>query len=266
MLVLSPILVSTNLLKNSDHFFIQDIEVNNRKTKVFQEGAFRQTKWTKLRVGDVVKVEKDEFFPADLVLLSSSYDDAICYVETMNLDGETNLKLKQSLEVTSCLQDDDSFSGFGAVIRCEDPNANLYSFVGNIEVEEQQQQYPLSPQQLLLRDSKLRNTEYVYGVVVFTGHDTKVMQNATSAPSKRSKIEKKMDGAIYLLLASLVFISVIGSVVFGLATKHDLVDGRMKRWYLRPDDANNVYDPNNPAVSAALHFFTAMIDPARTQT
>ncbi|KAM3399257.1 hypothetical protein ACQJBY_004573 [Aegilops geniculata] len=237
----------------------QDIEVNNRKTKVFQDGAFRHTKWTKLRVGDVVKVEKDEFFPADLVLLSSSYDDAICYVETMNLDGETNLKLKQSLDVTSRLQDDDSFSGFGAVIRCEDPNANLYSFVGNIEIEEQQQQYPLSPQQLLLRDSKLRNTEYVYGVVVFTGHDTKVMQNATSAPSKRSKIEKKMDGAIYVLMSILVLISVIGSVVFGLATKHDLVDGRMKRWYLRPDSPDNIYDPNNPAVSAALHFFTAMI-------
>ncbi|CAI9274334.1 unnamed protein product [Lactuca saligna] len=41
--------------------------------------------------GDIVKVEKDEFFPADLLLLSSSYDDAIRYVETMNLDGETQI-------------------------------------------------------------------------------------------------------------------------------------------------------------------------------
>ncbi|CAM0958897.1 unnamed protein product [Alopecurus aequalis] len=235
----------------------QDGEVNNRKAKVFQDGAFHQTKWTRLKVGDVVKVEKDNFFPADLVLLSSSYDDAICYVETMNLDGETNLKLKQALQVTSHMQDDGDFSGFGAVIRCEDPNAQLYSFVGNIEIEEQQ--YPLSPQQLLLRDSKLRNTEYVYGVVVFTGHDAKVMQNATSVPSKRSKIEKKMDGAIYLLLSSLVLISLIGSLFFGIATKHDLVDGRMKRWYLRPDDTTVQYDPKNATIAAVVHFFTAMI-------
>ncbi|KAL2559078.1 Phospholipid-transporting ATPase [Forsythia ovata] len=59
---------------------------------------------------------------------------------------------------------------------------------------------PLSPQQLLLRDSKLRNTDYIYGAVIFTGHDTKVIQNSTDPPSKRSKIEKKMDKIIYLLV------------------------------------------------------------------
>ncbi|TVU18459.1 hypothetical protein EJB05_34561, partial [Eragrostis curvula] len=201
----------------------QDTEVNNRRTKVFQDGAFCDAKWKDLRVGDIVKVEKDNFFPADLVLLSSSYEDAICYVETMNLD-----------EATSNLQDDESFTPFSAVIRCEDPNAHLYSFVGNIEIEGQQ--YPLSPQQLLLRDSKLRNTEFVYGAVIFTGHDTKVMQNAMKVPSKRSNIEKKMDKIIYLLLSSLI-----------------------KRWYLRPDDTTIYFDPNKSAVSAILHFLTAMM-------
>ncbi|KAL0327062.1 UNVERIFIED_CONTAM: Phospholipid-transporting ATPase 10 [Sesamum angustifolium] len=73
----------------------QDIEVNNRLVKVHGGGKFKQTEWKNLKVGHIVKVEKDEFFPADLVLLSSSYEDAVCYVETMNLDGETNLKLKK---------------------------------------------------------------------------------------------------------------------------------------------------------------------------
>ncbi|KAF0924221.1 hypothetical protein E2562_008518 [Oryza meyeriana var. granulata] len=235
----------------------QDTEVNNRKTKVLQNGAFHLTRWMNLQVGDIVKVEKDEFFPADLILLSSSYEDAICYVETMNLDGETNLKLKQSLEASSNLQEDESFDSFGAVIRCEDPNPHLYSFVGNIEIEEQQ--YSLSPQQILLRDSKLRNTEYVYGVVIFTGHDTKVMQNAMKVPSKRSKIERKMDRIIYLLLSSLVLISVIGSIFFAIATKDDLQDGRPKRWYLRPDNSTIYFKPNKAAISAILHFFTAMM-------
>lgn len=130
--------------------------MNNRQVKVHHsDGVFDNAKWTDLKVGDIVKVEKDEFFPADLILPSSSYEEAICYVETMNLDGETNLKLKQALDATSNLHEDSSSQNFKAIIKCEDPNANLYSFVGGLELEEQQ--YPLSPQQLLLRGSKLRS-------------------------------------------------------------------------------------------------------------
>ncbi|KAE9467934.1 hypothetical protein C3L33_00154, partial [Rhododendron williamsianum] len=78
--------------------FIQDMKVNMRKARVHKgDGVFGPKPWMKLRVGDVVKVEKDKFFPADLLLVSSSYEDGICYVETMNLDGETNLKVKRAL-------------------------------------------------------------------------------------------------------------------------------------------------------------------------
>ncbi|KAK7347402.1 hypothetical protein VNO80_21932 [Phaseolus coccineus] len=236
----------------------QDIEMNNRKVKVHGGGGdFAYSKWRDLEVGDIVRVEKDEFFPADLILLASNYDDAICYVETMNLDGETNLKLKQALEGTSKLQEDSSFENFRSVITCEDPNANLYTFVGSMELDDQQ--YPLAPQQLLLRDSKLRNTDFVYGVVIFTGHDTKVMQNATDPPSKRSKIEKRMDKIIYCLFFLLILISFIGSIFFGVITNDDIENGRMKRWYLRPDDTEIYYDPNEPVAAAILHFLTALM-------
>ncbi|XAR51264.1 Phospholipid-translocating ATPase [Bertholletia excelsa] len=236
----------------------QDIEMNNRSVKVHKgDGIFGDTKWMELRVGDIIKVEKDEFFPADLILLSSSYDEAICYVETTNLDGETNLKLKQALEVTSNFNEDSSFQNFKAVLRCEDPNSNLYSFVGSLGIEDQQ--YPLTPQQLLLRDSKLKNTDYIYGVVIFTGHDTKVIQNATAPPSKRSKIEKRTDKLVYLLFSVLVLISFVGSIFFGIATREDLEDGLMTRWYLRPDDTTVYYDPKRASIAAVLHFLTALM-------
>lgn len=236
----------------------QDIEVNNRKVKVRDRtGVFKDTEWRHLRVGDIVKVEKDEFFPADLLLLSSSYEDGICYVETMNLDGETNLKLKQAPEVTSFLNEESTFQNFKCIVKCEDPNANLYTFVGSIEFEDQQ--YPLSPQQLLLRDSKLRNTDYIYGAVIFTGHDTKVMQNSTDPPSKRSKIEKKMDRIIYFLFFVLFVMAFVGSIFFGIWTREDLQNGKMKRWYLRPDDSTIYFDPKRAPVAAVLHFLTALM-------
>ncbi|CAL5042916.1 unnamed protein product [Urochloa decumbens] len=175
----------------------------------------------------------------------------------MNLDGETNLKIKQALEVTSDLQENIKFREVRQTIKCEDPNANLYSFVGSMEWKGQR--HPLSPQQLLLRDSKLRNTDYIYGAVIFTGHDTKVMQNATDPPSKRSKIEKKMDKIIYLLMSSLLMIALLGSVFFGIWTKEDLRDGEVKRWYLRPDATTIFYDPKRAALASFFHLLTALM-------
>ncbi|KAG7647547.1 putative P-type phospholipid transporter [Arabidopsis thaliana] len=236
----------------------QDIEVNNRKVRVHRgNGNFDLREWKTLRVGDILKVEKNEFFPADLVLLSSSYEDAVCYVETMNLDGETNLKLKQGLEVTLSLREELNFRDFEAFIKCEDPNANLYSFVGTMDLKGEK--YPLSPQQLLLRGSKLRNTDYIYGVVIFTGPDTKVVQNSTDPPSKRSMIERKMDKIIYLMFLMVFSLAFFGSVLFGIWTRDDFQNGVMKRWYLKPDDSSIFFDPKRAPMAAIYHFLTALM-------
>ncbi|KAJ9568389.1 hypothetical protein OSB04_004355 [Centaurea solstitialis] len=235
------------------HRFMQDMKVNNRKVLVhIGDGVFVRKPWMKVQVGDVVKVEKDRFFPADLLFLSSSYEDGICYVETMNLDGETNLKVKRSFEVTLPLDDDAAFKDFKATIRCEDPNPNLYTFVGNFEYD--RQTYPIDPGQILLRDSKLRNTGHVYGVVIFSGHDTKVMQNATESPSKRSTIEKQMDKIIYVLFTLLVLISVISSIGFAIKTGYQMPD-----WWYMPQDAENLYNPTRPFLSGCIHLITALI-------
>ncbi|PIA64284.1 hypothetical protein AQUCO_00100040v1 [Aquilegia coerulea] len=236
--------------------FIQDMKVNSRKVSTHKgDGVFRYKPWQQVRVGDVVKIEKDQFFPADLLLLSSSYEDGICYVETMNLDGETNLKVKRSLEVTLPLDDDATFKNFAGTIRCEDPNPNLYTFVGNFEY--QGEVHALDPGQILLRDSKLRNTTYVYGVVIFTGHDSKVMQNSTDSPSKRSTIEKRMDYIIYFLFSLLVLISVISSIGFAVKTKYQMPQW----WYMQPDKPlkDNLFNPSKAPVSGIYHLVTALI-------
>nr|TKS12577.1 hypothetical protein D5086_0000061820 [Populus alba] len=112
-----------------------DLNVNTRTVKARAgNGLFVDKLWSGLSVGDVVKVNKDEYFPSDLLLLSSSYEDGVCYVETMNLDGETNLKVKRCLEVTLDLNEDAKFSELKATIRCEDPNPSLYNFVGEFRV------------------------------------------------------------------------------------------------------------------------------------
>lgn len=61
-----------------------------------EEGIFKHISWSYIKVGQIVKVCRDEYFPADIVLINSSDTQGICYVETKNLDGETNLKYKTS--------------------------------------------------------------------------------------------------------------------------------------------------------------------------
>ncbi|CAN4081903.1 unnamed protein product [Withania somnifera] len=237
------------------HRFLQDLKVNARKVKVHMgNGKFVERSWKDVYVGDVIKVNKNEYFPSDLLLLSSSYEDGLCYVETMNLDGETNLKVKRSLEVTLGFDGDEQFSNFLATVRCEDPNPNLYTFVGNLEFENES--HPLSPTQILLRDSKLRNTDHIYGVVVFSGPDTKAVRNSTRSPSKRSRVERKMDHVIYVLFSMLVLISLVSSIGSAVFTKKDAVN-----WYYieLKRDADSSFDPSKPVVSCLLQFIRALV-------
>ncbi|XP_071921511.1 probable phospholipid-transporting ATPase 4 isoform X1 [Coffea arabica] len=235
--------------------FLQDMDVNSRKVKVHsRNGSFVEKTWKELSVGDVVKVNKNENFPSDLLLLSSSYEDGVCYVETMNLDGETNLKLKRSLEATLSLDDDVEYTKFQATIHCEDPNPNLYSFVGNLEFNNGT--YPLSPTQILLRDSKLRNTEYVYGVVIFSGPDAKAVRNSTRSPSKRSRVERRLDYLIYVLFLLLVMISVVNSIGSALVLKSEAA----MWWYLRlQENADSPLNPSKPVTSFFLQFVRSLI-------
>uniref|UniRef100_A0A6Q2YGW8 Phospholipid-transporting ATPase n=1 Tax=Esox lucius TaxID=8010 RepID=A0A6Q2YGW8_ESOLU len=131
---------------------------------------------------------------------------AMCYIETSNLDGETNLKIRQGLQVTADDRDVDSLSRLSGRLECESPNRHLYDFVGVIRLEGHSP-VPLGPEQILLRGARLRNTRWVHGMVVYTGHDTKLMQNSTRPPLKLSSVERVTNTLILALFGCLLAIS-----------------------------------------------------------
>ncbi|KAM3408199.1 hypothetical protein ACQJBY_001414 [Aegilops geniculata] len=194
------------------------------------------------------QIKQDSYFPADLLFLSSTNADGVCYIETANLDGETNLKIRKALEKTWDYVLPEKASEFKGEIQCEQPNNSLYTFTGNLIVDKQT--IPISPNQILLRGCSLRNTEYIVAVVIFTGHETKVMMNSMNVPSKRSTLEKKLDKLILALFATLFTMCVIGAIGSGVFINE-------KYFYLglrgRVEDQ---FNPKNRLVVTILTMFT----------
>ena len=112
-----------------------DRKVNNTKVAVLSvEGKWVNKAWREVKVGDILRVEDGNYFPSDLILLSSSEPQGMCYIETANLDGETNLKIRSSLMATSQLMEGSELSQLYGQVEAEAPNRQLYEFAGNIEL------------------------------------------------------------------------------------------------------------------------------------
>lgn len=211
-----------------------DDQTNNKLTLVLQAGSkkWAKQKWKDVTVGSILKVESGKQFPADLILLASSEPNGMAYIETSNLDGETNLKLKQALAATADLTSDIEISQLRGDCEAEAPTKHLYEFYGNIRLNDENQTHPLDQVQLLLRGSRLRNTKFIHGLVIYTGPETKLMKNSRQAPLKQSSVEFSVNYQILYMFFALLALSVISTIGKFYDAKFLCV-----HWYL-----NEIYD------------------------
>ncbi|XP_040595479.1 phospholipid-transporting ATPase FetA isoform X3 [Mesocricetus auratus] len=189
-----------------------DKQVNNRSVLVLVDGRVEEDKWMNVQVGDIIKLENDHPVTADVLLLSSSEPYGLAYIETADLDGETNLKVKQAISVTSDMEDNlELLSAFNGEIRCEPPNNKLDKFSGILNYLGVN--YFLDHDRLLLRGCIIRNTDWCYGLVIYTGPDTKLMQNGGKSTFKRTHIDHLMNVLvvwIFLVLGAMCLLLSIG--------------------------------------------------------
>ncbi|KAK7891041.1 hypothetical protein WMY93_023004 [Mugilogobius chulae] len=166
------VLAITAVKDATDDFFRHrsDQQVNNRQSQVLISGSLQNEKWMNVRVGDIIKLENNQFVAADILLLSSSEPYGLCYIETSALDGETNLKVRQALTVTSELGDIPKLLEFDGEVICEPPNNKLDKFTGTLFWRNSK--YSLDNEKMLLRGCVLRNTEWCFGMVIFADSHT----------------------------------------------------------------------------------------------
>uniref|UniRef100_A0A673YPJ9 Phospholipid-transporting ATPase n=1 Tax=Salmo trutta TaxID=8032 RepID=A0A673YPJ9_SALTR len=208
-----------------------------RQTQLLRNGAWQTIIWKQVAVGDIVKVTNGQHLPADMVIVSSSEPQAMCYTETSNLDGETNLKIRQGLTHTAGLQSLEELMGLSGRLECEEPNRHLYDFTGTLRLDNQNA-VPLGPDQVLLRGAQLRNTQWVVGIIVYTGHDSKLMQNSTKAPLKRSNVERVTNVQILVLFCILLVMALVSSIGASIWNKQHTEEAC---WYLSRDISTNFW-------------------------
>lgn len=89
----------------------------------------------------------------------------------------------------------------------------------------------MGPDQILQRGAVLRNTSWIFGLVIYTGHDTKLMRNSTSAPLKRSTIDRMTNTQILMLFIVLLVLCLTSTILNYVYTR----DVLSPHWYLGID-------------------------------
>nr|XP_043634180.1 phospholipid-transporting ATPase 1-like [Erigeron canadensis] len=211
---------------------------NSRLSSVLVNGLFADKKWKDIQVGEIIKISANETIPCDIVLLSTSDPTGVAYIQTINLDGESNLKTRYAKQETLLRSNEnDKYDG---VIKCEKPNRNIYGFLATMEVDKKR--VSLGPSNIVLRGCVLKNTSWAVGVVVYTGMETKVMLNNSGAQSKRSNLEARMNREIIFLSFFLVGLCSIVSICAAVWLRRHRDELDIMQFYRRKDYSGEEVD------------------------
>ena len=205
-----------------------DDEENSKLTYIYNplNKCFDKKQWKDIKLGDIIKIYDNEFFPCDCLIISTSENNGICYIETKSIDGETNLKFKKgNVKIitefnkegnnNNKLTDEDRLKRFdGCIIQCEKPNEFIYEFNGKF-IFNLLNENPtfLDYENFLLRGCSLKQTKFIYAFVIYIGHESKIMKNSPVLKDKVSKVEKIMNHQILVVFIIQVFISLISSII-----------------------------------------------------
>lgn len=128
-----------------------DKVINSNPAQVHRDGEWTTVQWREVRLGDLIRVNDGQNFPADLILLSTSESDGTAKIQTANLDGERNLKTKQAVPLTWKLFDGEKLvANASLACRVGMPDDRFEVFDGFM-MDGQGEMRPLGPKQLVLR-------------------------------------------------------------------------------------------------------------------
>lgn len=221
----------------------------DRSSTITEQLNWETIKWQDLNVGDIVKLDRNDAAPADLALLHTSGENNVAFVETMALDGETNLKSKQTTaSMTRMIHSQADILTCDAHFVVEDPNQDLYSFEGKVTVGGKTA--PLTLNEILFRGSILRNTPDAVGMVIYSGEECRIRMNAIKNPRiKAPALQTLVNRIVILIVVFVILLSIFNTVAYRI-------------WKTNEDDAfylNGRSVSFFPSFTAFIIMFNTMI-------
>lgn len=219
---------------------------------------WKHSTWENLAVGDFVYLTNNEPIPADIIICATSEEEDGCFIETKNLDGETNLKARHAVPELTSLRTPEDCARTSLRVDAEPQDTNMYRLNASVVLNDRFDkngnalQCPVTLNQVLLRGCNLRNTKWVIGVVLMTGWDTKIIANSGVTPSKRSKVEKQMNPMVYFNLIVLACVSVACAIADSLLEQYYF--DRTAYW-----EYGATHSDDNPRINGLVAFANSLI-------
>ena len=209
--------------------YLNDKGLNEAMISVYKFPKFLGQKTEKLKVGQIVRVKKNQVIPADLLIIKTSLKNGFCYMQTSNLDGESTLKPREAVNITQqkikinspkTLKNLFSPLNDNCYIEVNPPNKDIYDVAGTIFFKKQK--VYIKPTNVLLRGSRLKSVDYAYGIAIYTGKDTKLMLNINRTTLKISDIDRIL-GYIVIFLSPSKPKSLMG-ILFSVCDSFNIIN------------------------------------------
>ena len=200
--------------------YSNDKLANETLISVYKLPKFLKKQCHLINVGNIIKVKKEEMIPADLLILKTSLPNGFCYMQTSNLDGETTLKPRESIYLTQQKLKYESPKTFRNIlnpindncyIEVDNPSKDIYEIEGTIFFKGKKTYF--DSKNILLRGSRLKNVNYVYGVAIYTGKDTKLMLNINRSSLKISDIDRILGYIVIFLIGICILTTIIATII-----------------------------------------------------
>ena len=175
----------------------RDQEANSQKYRRVSSIGMFDIPSSKIKVGDIILVHKNQRVPADMILLRTTEKSGGCFIRTDQLDGETDWKLR--LAVPSCqrLPSDENLLDLQGLVFADRPHKDIYNFVGNFRIfpslnQPSEHVEPLSVENMLWTNTVVASGTAI-GLVIYTGTETRAVMNTSHPGTKVGLLDLELN-------------------------------------------------------------------------